>query len=225
MQRRTASRQAQLAAAARLRSLLRHDSRRREVSSIPSSLTRDNTPISPFADPEYKPEDVLLHRRDQRSRGAVSSASTRATCDAAVLHVRRLSPPRTGRCTPCRKTSPSTRANTTRATSRFARRFEKRSEVRPDRCRAGDWRRTGEVGRGRRQDAGKRACMEVYAAMIDRMDQGIGRIVARAEASNSSSTTRSSSSCRTTAVADEAMGRSGNKQHPNIEPPASPTLP
>ena len=33
-------------------------------------------------------------------------------------------------------------------------------------------------------------CMEVYAAMIDRMDQGIGRIVAELQAAPASSTTR-----------------------------------
>ena len=32
--------------------------------------------------------------------------------------------------------------------------------------------------------------MEVYAAMVDCMDQGIGRIVARAESSRASWTTR-----------------------------------
>ena len=48
----------------------------------PSSLVRDNTMISPFADPEYKPRDVLLHRRHHRPRRPVHRrARARTTPD------------------------------------------------------------------------------------------------------------------------------------------------
>ena len=57
--------------------------------------------------------------------------------------------------------------------------------------------------------------MEVYAAMVDRMDQGIGRIVADAEADRQFDNTlilflQDNGGCA------EPMGRTGNKDHPNI---------
>ena len=68
------------------------------------------------------------------------------------------------------------------------------------------------------------ACMEVYAAMIDRMDQGIGRLIDRLKKNGQFDNTvimymQDNGGCA------EAMGRTGNKNHPNILRPASPTLP
>lgn len=68
------------------------------------------------------------------------------------------------------------------------------------------------------------ACMEVYAAMVDRMDQGIGKIRSQLERSGLSENTvilylQDNGGCA------EAMGRIGNAKHPNIPRPASPTLP
>lgn len=68
------------------------------------------------------------------------------------------------------------------------------------------------------------ACMEVYAAMIDRMDQGIGRIVEQLKKNNQFENTvilymQDNGGCA------ENMGRVGNKQHPNIPRPAAPTFP
>ena len=89
----------------------------------PAMLVRDNTPITPrVATAEYKPREVLLHRRDRRPVGAVhpraprqQSATSRSSCTSR-------SPRRTGRCTRRRRRSRSTRASTTPATSRSARR-------------------------------------------------------------------------------------------------------
>ena len=67
------------------------------------------------------------------------------------------------------------------------------------------------------------ACMEVYAAMVDRMDQGIGRIVEQLKSNQQFENTvifymQDNGGCA------ENMGRVGNKQHPNIPRPNSPTL-
>jgi arylsulfatase len=67
------------------------------------------------------------------------------------------------------------------------------------------------------------ACMEVYAAMIDRMDQGIGRMVEQLKSNQQFENTvilymQDNGGCA------ENMGRVGNKQHPNIPRPNSPTL-
>ena len=51
-------------------------------------------------------------------------------------------------------------------------------EARPDRPEAGSSARRPATGTRWRTRRGRPRCMEVYAAMIDRMDQGIGQIVA-----------------------------------------------
>jgi arylsulfatase len=68
------------------------------------------------------------------------------------------------------------------------------------------------------------ACMEVYAAMIDRMDQGIGKIIDQLKRSGDFENTvilymQDNGGCA------EGMGRTGNKNHPNISRPDAPTLP
>ncbi len=50
-------------------------------------------------DPEYRPERVLLHRRDQRPCGAFRPRAPGDHAQPAVLHLRGATPPRTGRCT------------------------------------------------------------------------------------------------------------------------------
>jgi arylsulfatase len=68
------------------------------------------------------------------------------------------------------------------------------------------------------------AGMEVYAAMVDRMDQNIGKLIAELERQSSLQNTlilylQDNGGCA------EPMGRSGNAKHPDIERPAQPTLP
>ena len=67
-------------------------------------------------------------------------------------------------------------------------------------------------------------CMEVYAAMIDRMDAGVGKIVAELNRTGRLDNTlilylQDNGGCA------EPMGRTGNPQHPNIARPDKPTLP
>jgi arylsulfatase len=66
--------------------------------------------------------------------------------------------------------------------------------------------------------------MEVYAAMIDRMDQGIGTIVEELKLNGQFENTlilylQDNGGCA------EVMGRTGNDKHPDIPRPDSPTLP
>jgi len=68
------------------------------------------------------------------------------------------------------------------------------------------------------------ACMEVYAAMIDRMDQGIGKIVDELKRTKQFDNTlvlflQDNGACA------EQMGRTGNMKHPDIPRPDKPTLP
>jgi arylsulfatase len=67
-------------------------------------------------------------------------------------------------------------------------------------------------------------CMEVYAAMIDRMDAGVGKIVAELKRTGRLDNTlifylQDNGGCA------EPMGRTSNPQHPNIARPDKPTLP
>ncbi len=92
----------------------------------PTTLCRGNTFITPENDPEYA-RAVLLHRRDQRQRGAVppgaragSTADSRSSCTWPTR-------PPIGRCTRWRRTSPSTGASTTAVTGRSAERLRRGS--------------------------------------------------------------------------------------------------
>jgi len=81
------------------------------------------------------------------------------------------------------------------------------------------------VGDWEKQDkAWEAACMEVYAAMVERMDKGIGQVVEELRKAGRLDNTlilylQDNGGCA------EPMGRSGNKNHPDIPRPASPTLP
>ena len=96
----------------------------------PGTLTRDNTPISPVADPEYRPDQfyytdaisdhavrfIAEHVRDHRAEPFFCTWPTRR---------------RTGRCTPRSRTSPGTGADTTAATPIRQARVERQKGARP----------------------------------------------------------------------------------------------
>ncbi len=68
------------------------------------------------------------------------------------------------------------------------------------------------------------AGMEVYAAMIDRMDQNVGKLVAELKRTKQLDNTlilfmQDNGGCA------EVQGRTGNADHPNIERPDKPTFP
>lgn len=82
---------------------------------------------------------------------------------------------------------------------------------------AGDWDKVAD----KKWEA---AGMEVYAAMVDRMDRGIGKLVAELKRTGQFENTlvlflQDNGGCA------EVQGRAGNKDHPNILRPAKPTFP
>ena len=145
-----------------------------------------------------------------------SSATTPRTTRTSRSSCTSPSPPPTGRCTPCPRTSPSTRASTTAATSRSARPASRRPPklglIDPKQGLSPAGRATGTRSTDKKWEA---ACMEVYAAMIDRMDQGIGKIVAELKRTGQLDNTlilflQDNGGCA------EPMGRTGSKDHPNV---------
>ena len=87
----------------------------------PSSLVRDNTMISAYADPEYKPKTFYY-------TDAITDHAVRFLGDHTKDHANKpffmylayTAAETIGRCMHCPRISPSTRANTTAATNRFA---------------------------------------------------------------------------------------------------------
>lgn len=189
----------------------------------PSTLTRDNTAISPFADPDYKPERyyytdaisdhavrfVSDHVKDHKDKAFLMYVAYTAAhwpMHALPEDVERYRGKYDGGYEPVRKA-----------------RFEKAAKlglIDPKQGQsplAGKW---DQVADKKWEAAG----MEVYAAMIDRMDQGIGKIVAELKRTGQLDNTlvlflQDNGGCA------EVMGRTGNKDHPNIERPEMPTLP
>lgn len=146
----------------------------------PSTLTRDNTQISPLADPEYRPEryyytdaisdNAVRYIADHRARSPDRPFFLYVTFTAAHWPMHAL-PEDIARYRGVYDAG--------YAAIRMARlgRLRELGLIDPSwdlSPRAGDW-----------EDASNKEwearCMEVYAAMVDRMDQGIGRIVRQLE--------------------------------------------
>ncbi len=189
----------------------------------PSSLTKDNEQISAFADPDYKPEtyyytDAISHHaakflgehaREHASQPFfmyVAFTTAHWPMHALPEDIAKYRGKYDAGYEPIRA-------------ARFANavKFGLIDGEQPMCAAPHKWDDVAD----KRWEA---ACMEVYAAMIDRMDQGIGKIVAQLKEQKQLDNTlifflQDNGGCH------EAMGRGGNKQHPNIERPASPTLP
>ncbi len=142
----------------------------------PSTLTRDNTMISPAADPEYQPETYYYtdaisdnavsflaghhkEKNDQPFFMYVAYTSAHWPMHALEKDIKKYKGMYDGGYEPIRK-------------ARYERMkklgvIEEHWDLSE---RAGDW---GNI-KNKKWEA---RCMEVYAAMIDRMDQGIGKIV------------------------------------------------
>ncbi len=146
----------------------------------PGTLARDNTMISPFADPEYRPQqfyytdaisDHAIHFIDEHHKSKpdrpffmyVAFTAAHWPMHAPEESVAKYKGKYDGGYEPVRR-------------ARFER-LKKMGLIRPD-CelspQAGDWEKV-------EHKAWEARCMEVYAAMIDRMDAGIGRIVNQLE--------------------------------------------
>ena len=171
-----------LAAAARLRRVLRHDHRRRQLlrsrtrsraATRTSSTRRSATAASSTPTRSATRPCAYIERAPARARRTRRSSRTSPI------------PRRTGRCTRTTRTSRSTAAASTPAGTRCARRAST-SWSNGASCTA-HWKLTERDptqppwSEAEHKAVAALRCMEVYAAQIDRMDQGIGRIVAALE--------------------------------------------
>lgn len=189
----------------------------------PSTLTRDNTPVSPFADPDYKPKTyyytdaisdhavkfVADHDRDHKDKPFLMYVAYTAAhwpMHALPEDIAKYKGKYADGYEAVRK-------------ARFAK-AAKLGLIDPKQAMspgAADWNAVSDK-------AWEAAGMEVYAAMVDRMDQGVGKIVAELKRTGRFDNTlilymQDNGGCA------EVQGRTGNKVHPNIERPAKPTLP
>lgn len=189
----------------------------------PSSLVRDNTMISPYADPEYRPE--VYYYTDAIAEHAVRFIADHARQHADkpfFMYVAFTTAHWPMHALPEDIAKYRGKYDAGYAAIRQAR-FEKAARlgvIDPAQGLSPADESWDAVADRRWEAAG----MEVYAAMVDRMDQGIGRIVAELKRTGRFDDTlifylQDNGACA------EPMGRSGNKQHPNIERPAQPTFP
>jgi len=189
----------------------------------PSSLVRDDTMISPFADGEYKP--TIYYYTD-----AISDHAVRYVGDHAKDHAKKpffLYVAFTAAHWPMHALPEDIRKYQEKYDGGYEpirkARFEKASKlgmIDPKQGmspQVGDWSKVED----KKWEA---AGMEVYAAMIDRMDQGIGKLVAELKRTGQYDNTlilflQDNGGCA------EPQGRTGNKQHPNIVRPENPMSP
>ena len=189
----------------------------------PSSLVRDTTMISPYADADYKPATYYYtdaisdhavrfvgdHSKDHAKKPFflyVAYTAAHWPMHALPEDIKKYAGKYDGGYEPIRK-------------ARFERAaqlglIDPKQGMSPQ---AGDWSKVAD----KKWEA---AGMEVYAAMVDRMDQGIGKLIAELKRTGQYENTlilflQDNGGCA------EPMGRTGNKEHPNIERPKKPTLP
>ena len=188
----------------------------------PGTLTRDNTMISPFADPEYQPEvfyytDAISDHAVRFIREHVSAFPHQPffmyVCYTAAhwpLHALEEDIAKY-----------RGRYDAGYGPIRLAR-FERLKELG---LISPQWELSPQVGNWEKVEhkAWEARCMEVYAAQIDRMDQGIGRIVAALEMTGQLQNTvifylQDNGGCQ------ESIGRTGNWRRP-VEPSLPPIPP
>jgi arylsulfatase A-like enzyme len=188
----------------------------------PSTLTRDNQPISPYSDPEYRPKTyyytdaisdhavrfIADHRRDFSDRPFflyVAYTAAHWPMHALPDDIERYRGKYDAGYAPIREK----RLSNLQRLGLLPAKWQPAPLV-------GDWASI----ENKRWEA---ACMEVYAAMVDRMDQGIGRIVKQLQTSGAFDDTvvfylQDNGGCA------EVMGRTGNKNHPEQPRAKAPTL-
>ena len=189
----------------------------------PSSLVRDDTMISPFADPEYKP--ATYYYTDAIAHHAVRFVADHAKSNTEkpfFLYVAFTAAHWPMHALPEDIAKYKGKYDAGYDPVRKAR-FEKAARLglidpkQPMSPGAGDWAKVPDK-------TWEAAGMEVYAAMVDRMDQGVGKLVAELKRTGQFDNTlilymQDNGGCA------EPQGRVGNKNHPNIERPAKPPFP
>lgn len=187
----------------------------------PNSLTRDNEYISPFADPEYQPE--LFYYTDAINDHAVRFVNEHAKGDADkpfflyMAHTAAHWPMHAKESDIAKYKGRYDAGYDTIRAARLEKMkqlglLDERWKVSPQ---AGNWSKVD-------NKAWEARCMEVYAAMLDCMDQGIGRFVETLKKNGQYENTvilflQDNGGCA------EAMGR-GGRPVPRLEKPTLPTL-
>lgn len=189
----------------------------------PSSLVRDDTMISPFADPEYQPETFYY-------TDAIADHAVRFIGDHAREHAEKpffLYVAFTAAHWPMHALPEDIAKYKGKYDVGYEpirqARFVKAARLglidpdQPISPLAGDW----DAVKDKDWEA---AGMEVYAAMIDRMDQGIGKLVAELKRTGQFENTlilflQDNGACA------ENMGRTERENHPNIPRPEKPPFP
>ena len=142
----------------------------------PATLTRDNTPVSPFADPQYKPKTYYY---------------TNAISDHAVRFIRDHHNTKGEKpfflyvaYTAAHWPMHALPKDIAKYKGKYDKGYGAIRKARLARMRAmgliqSNWKTAKQVGNWDRvkNKEWEIRCMEVYAAMVDNMDQGIGRIV------------------------------------------------
>ena len=189
----------------------------------PATLTRDNTAISPFADPEYKPATYYY-------TDAISDHAVRFISDHDRDHTDKpffLYVAYTAAHWPMHALP----EDVAKYKGKYSAGYEAVRKARFERAAklgvidpkwgmsptAGDWDKVADKER-------EAAYMEVYAAMVDRMDRGIGKVVAELKRTGRLDDTlilflQDNGGCA------ELQGRTPTKNHPDGPRPAKPTLP
>ncbi|MBU6175970.1 MAG: sulfatase-like hydrolase/transferase, partial [Planctomycetes bacterium] len=188
----------------------------------PSSLVRDDNMISPYADPDYKPKtyyytdaiadhavrNLAEHARDHSDQPFflyVAFTAAHWPMHALPDDIARYKGMYDGGYEEIRRTrfAKSSKLGVIDSTQRMTTGAKSWSDVDNKPWEA--------------------ACMEVYAAMVDRMDQGIGKMIQELKRTGQLENTlifylQDNGGCA------ENIGRTGNKQHPNIPRPLSPPM-
>jgi arylsulfatase A-like enzyme len=144
----------------------------------PNTLVRDNTMISPAADPEYEPAQYYYtHAISDQAVRFLSEHKTFAPGRPFFMYVA---------FTAAHWPMQALEKDIAKYRGRYDQGYEPIRQARYERARklgligpnwalspqAGDWYRVA-------NPVWEARCMEVYAAMVDAMDQGVGRIVGR----------------------------------------------
>lgn len=184
----------------------------------PGNLARDNTMISAYADPDYQPKDYYY-------TDAISDHAVRFVADHQKQHAGKpffLYVAYTAAHWPMH----AKEADIAKYKGKYDAGYEPIRKARYERLqRLGlirpEWKMSPQAGDWDRipDKAWEARCMEVYAAMIDCMDQGIGRIVAQLREQKQLDNTlilfmQDNGACA------ELIGRGGNQVRPE-----KPTLP
>lgn len=189
----------------------------------PSSLVRDNNMISAYADPEYKPE--RYYYTDAISDHAVrfiDEHKAAGSPEPFFMYVAYTAAHWPMHAFPEDIEKYRGKYDAGYGPTRAAR-FRRAAELglidpeQPMSAQAEDW----DAVPDKRWEA---AGMEVYAAMVDRMDQGIGRIMGALRTTEQFENTlvlfmQDNGGCA------ETLGRRGNDKHPDIERPEAPAFP